>query len=815
MRQAGLDFEGKANSPESNRPQRQSAACTPCLDDSGFAREDDATSEYWDNFGIVEESLPGLSLETSVTTQPEEPIITGRRVVSLAHFVNAVRSLDDHSCPKLTGRFALVKERRVGLWSELTFTCSECQEIRKLTTDPVTEPTSLTDKANVGVNDAAVWAFMSIGSGHSQFEEAMAVMEIPAMSKGAFLRREESLGKCWKTVLFDQMIKARKEEKKLAEEAGAFCEDGITPYITVIVDGGWSHRSHGHRYSANSGVAVIIGERTKKLLYLGVRNKLCSTCEHYSRTGKGKKDHVRYKNWNQSSGAMESDVIVEGFQRSVEMHGVEYRIFIGNGDSSVLHQILTKVEYGRFVKKRECANHVVKCYTTRLYGIAKETKGSSAFLSGPRFKRLKNGARKAIKHYANILRDVQGTAQKQRAQKADLTCQLAGDLINGLKHVFGCHDTCKDYFCDGTKGDHIYDGMPKLGPQWHCTTSKAVTCKSPAAVLKRYASKKTAQKANKASLRRKLFEENGHQQHKRKESTVNDSMLHYGPNCQQPDMPPEQYAEKERAVLASLQVNEKQQIEIEKATRGQADNPTWHFERNMRLMASNFYAVCRRREWTPSDTLVKTLLYKKNFTSAALEHGRQQERVALRLYEQEMETAVQPCGLFVYPEYGFLAASPDGLIASDGIVEVKCPFTAKDMEPSEAAKKYNQRSQVHEPSKLSCSHNYFYQVQGQLHITKRSFCHFVVCTSKGIHVQRIERDNDFWKFRMLPQLIRFYRDCMLPEIVDPRTTRSIPIRRPQWNVKAIESRQQSKQASMKNKEAKQSGDSDIFHSLES
>ncbi|KAH8042566.1 hypothetical protein HPB51_024619 [Rhipicephalus microplus] len=269
----------KANSPESNREQRQSAACTPCLDDSGFAREDDATSEYWDNFGIVEESLPGRNLETSVTTQPEEPIITGRRVVSLAHFVNAVRSLDDHSCPKLTGRFALVKERRVGLWSELTFTCSECQEIRKLTTDPVTEPTSLTDKANVGVNDAAVWAFMSIGSGHSQFEEAMAVMEIPAMSKGAFLRREESLG-------------------------------------------------------------------------------------------------------------------------------------------------------------------------------------------------------------------------------------------------------------------------------------KAVTCKSPAAVLKRYsASKKTAQKANKESLRRKLFEENGHQQHKRKESTVNDSMIHYGPNCQQPDMPPEQYAEKERAVLASLQVS--------------------------------------------------------------------------------------------------------------------------------------------------------------------------------------------------------------------------------------------------------------------
>ncbi|KAH8022150.1 hypothetical protein HPB51_022032 [Rhipicephalus microplus] len=312
--------------------------------------------------------------------------------------------------------------------------------------------------------------------------------------------------------------------------------------------------------------------------------------------------------------------------------------------------------------------------------------------------------------------------------------------LSGGKQINRCQKGFYEHRCYGA-------GLSfQLGPQWHCTTSKAVTCKSPAAVLKRYASKKTAQKANKESLRRKLFEENGHQQHKRKESTVNDSMIHYGPNCQQPDMPPEQYAEKERAVLASLQVNEKQQMKIEKATRGQADNTTWHFERNMRLTASNFYAVCRRREWTPCDALVKTLLYKKNFTSAALERGRQQERVAIRLYEQEMETAVQPCGLFVYPEYGFLAAVPDGLIASDGIVEVKCPFTAKDMEPSEAAKKYNQRSQVHEPPKLSRSHNYFYQVQGQLHITKRSFCHFVVCTSKGIHVQRIERDNDFCQY---------------------------------------------------------------------
>ena len=50
------------------------------------------------------------------------------------------------------------------------------------------------------------------------------------------------------------------------------------PTITVIVDGGWSKRSHRHSYNAQSGVAVVIGQATRKLLYIGVRNKYCTVC---------------------------------------------------------------------------------------------------------------------------------------------------------------------------------------------------------------------------------------------------------------------------------------------------------------------------------------------------------------------------------------------------------------------------------------------------------------------------------------------------------------------------------------------------------
>ena len=70
------------------------------------------------------------------------------------------------------------------------------------------------------------------------------------------------------------MIEAGKEEKCLAEERGS-CHDGV-PAVCVIVDGGWSKRSHKHSCNANSGVGVILGKATGKLFRIGVRNKFCT-----------------------------------------------------------------------------------------------------------------------------------------------------------------------------------------------------------------------------------------------------------------------------------------------------------------------------------------------------------------------------------------------------------------------------------------------------------------------------------------------------------------------------------------------------------
>ena len=56
------------------------------------------------------------------------------------------------------------------------------------------------------------------------------------------------------------------------------------PAITVIVDGGWLKHSHKHSYNAKSGVGIIIGQRTGKILHIGMRNKyvLFSMCTGYT-----------------------------------------------------------------------------------------------------------------------------------------------------------------------------------------------------------------------------------------------------------------------------------------------------------------------------------------------------------------------------------------------------------------------------------------------------------------------------------------------------------------------------------------------------
>lgn len=76
-----------------------------------------------------------------------------------------------------------------------------------------------------------------------------------------------------------------------------------------------------------------------------------------------------------------------------------------------------------------------------------------------------------------------------------------------------------------------------------------------------------------------------------------------------------------------------------------------------------------------------------------------------------------------------------------------------------------------------------------MHISKKKYCIFTFWTLKGIKTEIIEKDDNFWETEMVKKLKDFYFDCLLPEIIDPRYVRSMPIRDPTYILEAMKKRE--------------------------
>ncbi|XP_025205744.1 uncharacterized protein LOC112602045 [Melanaphis sacchari] len=56
---------------------------------------------------------------------------------------------------------------------------------------------------------------------------------------------------------------------------------------------------------------------------------------------------------------------------------------------------------------------------------------------------------------------------------------------------------------------------------------------------------------------------------------------------------------------------------------------------------------------------------------------------------------------------------------------------------------------------------------GQLRITGRKCCYFVIYTMQWTNIQNIYYDSEFWNTKMVEKLKMFYLECLLAEIADP------------------------------------------------
>ncbi|KAK3104196.1 hypothetical protein FSP39_025198 [Pinctada imbricata] len=372
-----------------------------------------------------------LKIHVPIPQKPE-----GYRLVGIDQLSDLLPLVVQHVLKCQNPDFNISETDIKSLASTLSFVCKSCGEKINFSTSFVHPESGLMD-----INLRTVWGSMTSGAGSATLNEMMATLSVGTMRKDIFGKTESFIGDSWRKLLEEDMKIAGDEERRLAIERKDF-HHGI-PAITVICDGGWSKRSHRHSYNALGGVAVIFGAATGKLLHIGVRNKYCSICSVAESRKVEPPSHDCYKNWTESSQAMESDIIVEGFLSAETVHGVRYMRLIGDGDSSVYGRIQEQVPvWGRDVKKLECANHVCKCLRSNLEKLVEDKphlKGKGR-LTKNAIMRITRGVRCAIM--------MRSSGSHGNVSSKNI---LAHDIRNTVNHVFGDHSKCSD-FCKKRDG---------------------------------------------------------------------------------------------------------------------------------------------------------------------------------------------------------------------------------------------------------------------------------------------------------------------------------------------------------------------------
>ena len=165
-------------------------------------------------------------------------------------------------------------------------------------------------------------------------------------------------------------------------------------------------------------------------------------------------------------------------------------------------------------------------------------------------------------------------------------------------------------------------------------------------------------------------------------------------------------------------------------------SPQWFEERSKRLTASDFGSAAAVKGAYKSRAALWRLKTKREWTepNAYMAFGNEAEPVARHRYEVVSGLLVNECGLFIHPDYDWLGASPDGVIDSVGLLEIKC--------------------RVGEPHD-TIPEQFIAQIQGQLACAAVERCHLMSWSPSGFRIWNIMRSSEYWEW-LYPHLEDFW-----------------------------------------------------------
>jgi len=217
-------------------------------------------------------------------------------------------------------------------------------------------------------------------------------------------------------------------------------------------------------------------------------------------------------------------------------------------------------------------------------------------------------------------------------------------------------------------------------------------------------------------------------------------------------------------LINNTKLTRDQIVEVSNLTVRQRDNPAWHMIRKGRLTASNFGSVLKAKRVTPS--LLKRLLGEYDLSKVkAVTWGVHNEAEAVKAFEKYTGLKVEETGIWL-DSSGVLGASPDGFVGRNGVFEAKCPYTQRNSTISEAIESGNfyLSKQADGTVMLNKDHVYWHQVQGQMFLTGRMVCYFMVWTSKDFVALTIKRDES-WSDN-IELMKEFYCTKLFPKIIE-------------------------------------------------
>lgn len=200
---------------------------------------------------------------------------------------------------------------------------------------------------------------------------------------------------------------------------------------------------------------------------------------------------------------------------------------------------------------------------------------------------------------------------------------------------------------------------------------------------------------------------------------------------------------------------------------------SWLAQRVGRITGSRVAAILGLDKYKSADGVLRDMVREYHGAESefagneATAFGHEHEPEAITAYEDQVECLVISTGLHVHADHDWLAASPDGLVGHDGLIEVKCPFRAT----------YTTLAEVP---------HYAAQIQLQLACTMRDWCDFVIWRDGEIIVERVEADP-LWLFQHMPALEAFRAEYLATIASEEKSARHlVPLIREDLTWSALE-----------------------------